>query len=52
MSAGAPIEELTLENCIIEESAFYLAKITNLTLRNISSIEDAAFQSSTLKHCI
>ena len=49
MSAGAPIEELTLENCIIEESAFYLAKITNLTLRNISSIEDAAFQSSTIE---
>ena len=45
----APIEELTLENCIIEESAFYLAKITNLTLRNISSIEDAAFQSSTIE---
>lgn len=49
MSAGAPIEELTLENCIIEESAFYMAKITNLTLRNISSIEDAAFQSSTIE---
>lgn len=49
MSAGTPIEELTLENCIIEESAFYLAKITNLTLRNISSIEDAAFQSSTIE---
>lgn len=48
MSAGAPIKELTLENCEIKETAFYMAEINNLTLRNITSIEDAAFQSSTI----
>lgn len=50
MSAGAPIEELVLKNCAIDGSAFYMVKINDLYLENISQIGDAAFQSSTIKN--
>lgn len=50
MSAGAPIEELTIKNCVIEKSAFYMVKINTLNLDSISQIGDNAFQSSTITH--
>ena len=50
MSAGAPIEELTLANCEIEESGFYMVKIDNLTLKNNVTVGANAFQSSTIQN--
>lgn len=47
-AAGAPIVELHIQNCAIEQAAFYMAKIQTLTLENVSDIADAAFQSSTI----
>lgn len=47
-AAGAPIAELHIRNCTIEEAAFYLAKIHTLTITDVADMEDAAFQSSSI----
>lgn len=47
--SGAPIRELTLENCTVDEMGFYIAKIDKLTLKNLNALGDGAFQSSTIK---
>lgn len=47
-AAGAPIKELTLKNCTIEESAFRNAKITTLVLDSVGDVGDGAFNSSTI----
>lgn len=47
-NTGAPVETLTLDNCTIADGAFYMAKITTLSLEDIDSIADGAFESSSI----
>ena len=47
-ATGAPIQELTLKNCIIDEYAFYSSDIMNLTLEDMEAIGDGAFVNSDI----
>lgn len=48
MSSGAPIKSFTLDHCTIDETAFYMVKVEDLTVKNIEAIGENAFQSATI----
>lgn len=50
MSSGAPIKSFTLDNCAIDETAFYMVKVEDLTVKNTEAIGEYAFQSATINN--